>query len=139
MTTSRNSALSATVRVRQPFTDIRFQCSGGSSGTLPRWGLRPKRPLNAAGIRIEPPPSEACAAPTRPAATAAALPPLEPPVVRSVSHGLRVIPVVFDSVKPQIASSGSVVFARITAPAPRSRLTISASAVAGSSPNASVP
>ncbi len=43
-------------------------------------------------MRIEPPPSLACAIGTIPAATAAAEPPLEPPAVRPVSQGLRVGP-----------------------------------------------
>src|SRR3546814_1770711 len=38
--------------------------------TRPRLGLRPTRPLIEAGIRIEPPPSLACATGTIPAATA---------------------------------------------------------------------
>ena len=84
-------------------------------------------------MRIEPAPSEAVAPPTIPAATAAPLPPLDPPGVRSVSHGLRVTPQRSDSVKPQIASSGRVVLAMITAPAARSLRTSSPSAVAGSS------
>ena len=82
----------------------------------PRCGLSPKRPQLAAGIRIEPPPSEAEAAPTRPAATAAPEPPLEPPVVRDGSQGLRVSPQASVSVKPQIASSGRVVLPSSTAP-----------------------
>ena len=41
-------------------------------------------------MRIEPPPSLACAIGTMPAATAAAEPPDEPPGVRDGSHGLRV-------------------------------------------------
>ena len=43
-------------------------------------------------MRIEPAPSEAVAAAHSPAATAAALPPLEPPGVRSGFQGLRVMP-----------------------------------------------
>ena len=43
-------------------------------------------------MRIDPPPSLAWANGTMPAATAAADPPLEPPGVRDVSHGLRVGP-----------------------------------------------
>ena len=38
----------------------------------PRWGLRPTRPQHAAGMRVEPPPSLACAIGTMPDATAAA-------------------------------------------------------------------
>ena len=43
-------------------------------------------------MRIEPPPSLACAIGTIPAATAAAEPPLDPPVEWSVSQGLRAGP-----------------------------------------------
>ncbi len=57
-----------------------------------RLGLRPTRPQLAAGMRIEPPPSLACAIGTMPAATAAAEPPLEPPALRPRSQGLRVGP-----------------------------------------------
>jgi hypothetical protein len=128
--------VSRTLRVRQPLTDSPYQCSGsGASEIRPRCGLSPKSPQLAAGIRIEPAPSEAVAAPIRPAATAAPLPPLEPPGVRSRSHGLRVAPQVFDSVKPKIASSGRFVFPIGTAPAARRRLTSSEwSAAARSNP-----
>ena len=40
-------------------------------------------------MRIEPPPSVPSANGSRPSATAAALPPEEPPVFRVVSNGLR--------------------------------------------------
>ena len=68
-------------------------------------------------MRIEPAPSVAWPAAARPAATAAPLPPLEPPGVRSGFHGLRVTPQLGDSVAPMIASSGRLVLPRITAPA----------------------
>ena len=48
--------------------------------TRPRVGLSPTRPHSLAGMRIEPPPSLACATATMPLATAAADPPDEPPV-----------------------------------------------------------
>jgi hypothetical protein len=54
---------------------------------------------------VEPPPSDAEATGTIPAATAAALPPLEPPGERAGFQGVRVMPQVSDSVKPQIAPS----------------------------------
>ena len=73
--------------------------------------------MQAAGIRIEPAPSAATAAGTRPAATAAAEPPLEPPGVRSVSHGLRVTPHVIDSVNGHRPSSGIFVLPTTIAPA----------------------
>ena len=43
-------------------------------------------------MRIEPPPSVPSANGSRPSATAAALPPDEPPLLRVVSNGLRVGP-----------------------------------------------
>src|SRR2546427_5949608 len=55
----------------------------------PRDGFKPTSPHSLDGMRIEPPPSLACATGTRPAATAAAEPPLEPPGERLVSQGLR--------------------------------------------------
>ena len=60
---------------------------------MPLVGLRPTKPHKDAGIRIDPPPSVAVATPTRPADTAAAEPPLEPPGERSGFQGLRVTPV----------------------------------------------
>ena len=89
--------------------------------------MRPNRPQQAAGIRIDPAPSAASAAGTSPAATAAAEPPLEPPGVRSVSHGLRVTPHVIDSVNGHRPSSGIVVLPMTIAPAARSRRTTSES------------
>ena len=53
-------------------------CSGPRE-TRPRVGLSPTSPQQAAGMRIEPPPSLPCAIGTMPAATAAAAPPEEPP------------------------------------------------------------
>ena len=64
----------------------------GPTETRPRDGLSPKIPQCPAGVRIEPPPSPACATGTIPAATAAADPPLDPLGLRSGAHGLRVGP-----------------------------------------------
>ena len=58
-----------------------------------RVGLRPTRPLTAAGIRIEPPPSLAWAIGTTPAATKAAEPDDEAPAEYSTCHGLRTAPI----------------------------------------------
>src|SRR6185437_17136209 len=124
LTQSKNSAVSATERVSTPLTDS--PCQGarlGATGTRSRCGLSPNRPHHAAGMRIEPMPSDPSAAPTRPAATAAALPPLDPPGARWRSHGLRVTPKVADSVNGQIVSSGTFVLPITTAPAARRRLT----------------
>ena len=61
-------------------------------GIRPYVGLRPGRPHEAAGPRIDPPPSLAVPNGIAPAATDAAVPPLDPPGVRSVFQGLRVTP-----------------------------------------------
>ena len=125
--------MSATLRVSTPLTDS--PCQPRARGAIemrPRWGFRPNSPHHAAGIRIEPAPSEPSAAPTRPAATAAALPPLEPPGACCRSHGLRVAPNVAVSVNGHSVSSGTFVLPMITAPASRRRRTTSASALAGS-------
>ena len=126
--------MSATRRVSTPLTDMPCQARGrGASETRPRWGFSPTSPHHAAGMRIEPAPSEPSAAPTSPAATAAPLPPLEPPVVRCRSQGLRVTPKVAVSVNGHSVISGTFVLPMITAPASRSRRTTSASAAAGAS------
>ena len=57
-----------------------------------RVGFRPTRPQQAAGARIEPNPSDACAAGSMRAPTAAAAPPLEPPDMRVWSQGFFVAP-----------------------------------------------
>ena len=131
--------MSATVRVRNPSTLSPYQWPSSDEGdTRSRWGFSPTRPQADAGMRIEPAPSEPVAAAQSPAATAAALPPLEPPGVRSVFQGLRVIPNAGPSVEPMIASSGRLVLPRMTAPAERSRATKSLSRGAGP-PWAAVP
>ena len=60
-------------------------------------------------MRVEPPPSLACAIGTMPAATAVAEPPEEPPLVRVGSHGLRVGPKRLVLVHGRMPHSGSVV------------------------------
>ena len=62
--------------------------ASGPGETRPRTGLRPTRPQQAAGIRVEPPPSLPWAIGTMPAATAAPEPPLEPPGVRFSVPGI---------------------------------------------------
>ena len=58
----------------------------------PKVGFRPNTPHSEAGTRIEPLVSEPSATGTCPAATAAALPPDEPPAMRVGSRGFRVGP-----------------------------------------------
>ena len=93
----------------------------GPADTRPREGLSPTRPQHEAGMRIEPPPSLAWASVTIPAATAAAAPPLEPPLERPGSQGLRVAPWASGSVVGRIPSSGVFVRPTITKPASRKR------------------
>src|SRR5690606_36924570 len=88
--TSRSSAASATVRAMGPATDSPPGLSRPDAmGTLPREGLRPTTPTVAAGMRIDPPPSDAGARGRSPAATAVAAPPLEPPAPFAGFHGSR--------------------------------------------------
>src|SRR5262249_36047495 len=99
--------------------------------TRPKLGFRPGNPLNAQGMRIEPPPSVPSANGTRRAARAADDPPEEPPGVLFVFHGLRVTPVSGLSVTPFHPNSGVVVLPMRTAPASRSRATVGASSFHG--------
>ena len=68
-------------------------------------------------MRIEPAPSEPIAPATRPAATAAAAPPLEPPGAWPSCQGLRVAPKAGDSVKCHWPTSGACVLPTMIAPA----------------------
>ena len=91
--TSSASAVSCTVRVSTPSTPKPSNArSSGPSGTRKRVGLSPTTPQHDAGMRIEPPASLPCAIGTSPAATAAALPPEDPPVISAGSCGLRAGP-----------------------------------------------
>ncbi len=88
--TSSSSAASATVRVIGPLTHRPSRSAPNGPGeTRPRDGLSPTRPHALAGMRMDPPPSLPWAAGARPAATAAAAPPLDPPADRARSHGVR--------------------------------------------------
>ena len=82
----------------------------------PMDGLYPTSPHAAAGPRTLPPPSEVVAIADNPAASAAALPPLEPPLDFSVFHGLRVAPNRLFTVVAVAPNSG--VFVRPTRIAP---------------------
>src|SRR3954464_7399842 len=119
------AAASRTVRETAPFVVEPAQLSPtcGPLLTRPRLGLSPTRPQQDAGMRVEPPPSLACATGTMPDATAAALPPDEPPVVRDWSHGLRDAPKRAVSVVGRMPHSGSVVVPTMTKPARLSRAT----------------
>src|SRR5690242_15488529 len=100
----------------------------GQVEILPRCGLMPTRCVHAAGMRTLPAPSDPIAAATRPAATAAALPPDDPPGVCSRDHGLRVCPNAGPLVNGHCPSSHVLVLPTMTAPAALSRRTTSESA-----------
>ena len=83
-------------------------------------------PQKLAGMRRDPPPSLPVAMGHRPAATAAAAPPLDPPGVLSVFHGLRPsTPREFSQV-PTMPNSGTLVLPGMTAPAFSTRSTTAA-------------
>src|SRR3954449_2090036 len=84
-------------------------------------------PLNAAGIRIEPPWSPPSARSASPEATRAALPLELPPVVRDGSHGLRTGPEHEVWLPPEKQRSSQTALPVIVAPAASSRLTTVAS------------
>src|SRR5437764_13772746 len=88
--TSSNNAASRTVRASGPCTDRPLMSElSGALDTRPRLVLMPNKPLTLAGMRTDPPPSLPGAAATRPLATAAPAPPLDPPAERVRSHGVR--------------------------------------------------
>ena len=103
----------------------------GYAGTRPKLGFRPKLPQKAAGMRTDPAPSVPTLSGPRPAATAAAVPPDEPPGVRDRSQGLRVMPVSGELVSPLQPNSGVLVLPSSTAPASRRRAVTGASTSQG--------
>src|SRR5204862_6229828 len=119
---SRIAAVSVTVRVTTPSTTAPHQL-WERRGTRPRLGFRPTSPQQEAGIRIDPPPSLACAAGNMPAAVAAAAPPLDPPGDRPGSHGLRDGPKRRFSATVMWPNSGVLVLQASTKPARAKRST----------------
>src|SRR5262245_33054498 len=95
--------------------------------TVPWVGGSPTQPHRDAGCLIEPPVSEPSAHGARPAATAAAEPPDEPPGTRVGSHGLRVGPYAEFSVDEPIANSSMFVFPSVRSPRPAQRVATVAS------------
>src|SRR6201995_2447643 len=143
--TSRTPAASRTVRVTAPSITLPAHASpaAGPWLTRPRVGLSPTRPHSLAGMRMEPPPSLACATATRPAATAAADPPDQPPVECAGSHGLRAGGKLRGSVVTVVPISGTLVRPSGTKPAARNcsaRYDVTGNATSrnGPSPNAVV-
>jgi hypothetical protein len=132
--------VSSTVRDNTPSVTSPIVSFGtGATEIVPRPGLSPTRPLQEAGMRIDPAPSLPWASDSIPAATAAALPPDEPPGVRAVSHGLRVAPNRCGSVTGRMPSSGTLVLPTTIAPASRRRRTTALSIDGTQSPVARMP
>src|SRR6185295_18992962 len=102
----------------------------GARLTRPRDGFSPNRPHRAAGIRIEPPPSVACAIGRPRAATIEAEPPDEPPGDSPLRQGLSVAPPNAGSVVGARPNSLVLVRPTITKPARRMRATAALSATA---------
>src|ERR1051326_7768438 len=96
-------------------------------GTRPSLGLSPKSPHQCAGTRTDAARSLPTSNAERPAATAAAPPPVEPPGVRSRFHGLLVRPKIGLSARPSAESGGTLVLPISTAPALFNRATAVAS------------
>ena len=90
--TDASATTSATLCPLAPQVEKSIHRGAPSRPTAPIVGFHPTSPHIDAGMRTEPPPSDDVAIGTRPAASAAADPPLEPPGVRSRFHGLRVAP-----------------------------------------------
>src|SRR5580704_7525812 len=88
----------------------------GPSGLRARVGFNPNTPEAEAGIRIEPPPSLACASGTMRAATAAPAPPDEPPEECARFQGLRVGPCNRDSVVGSRPNSGEALLPNTVTP-----------------------
>src|SRR6185436_5680550 len=78
-------------------------------------------------MRTEPAPSVPTLSGPMPAATAAAVPPDEPPEVLAGFQGLRVMPLRGELVSPLQPNSGVQVLPKITAPASRRRAVTGAS------------
>src|SRR5204862_3183656 len=110
-----------------------------SCGTSPSVCLNPTTPQQAAGMRLDPPPSVPMPIGASPAATAAAAPPDDPPQVRDKSHGLAVRPNNGASVKHLWPNSGDVVLPTRIAPAVFSRATAGESAAGTLSASAQEP
>ncbi len=114
---SRIERVSTNSCVRGP----QYSPKSGPSVVRARVGFSPTIPHIDAGKRIDPPMSFPCATATMPDATAAADPPLDPPVERVRSQGLCDAPYASGSVVTLVASSGVLVLPTNTKPAARKR------------------
>src|ERR1700687_4074111 len=123
------SRASATLRAIAP-REERPAASISSHGTRSGDGRRPTTPQHEDGMRIEPPMSVPIAIVAMPAATAAALPPLDPPGVTPSRHGFWVAGKRVLTVPTEAASSGRLVLPRMAVPAALAHAIGTASSVA---------
>ena len=121
------SATSSTERAIGPtVSSVGTSGNAPSVGISPHWDLRPTTSHAAAGSRIEQPVSEPSARSHNPAASAAAEPLEDPPVVSPARTGLWQVPYHALSPRTPQANSGRFVFPTTTAPASTSLCTATA-------------
>src|SRR3954447_5292523 len=126
--TSKTVAASATMRVIGPIASWKItRYDEPVRGTTPGVLRIPTRLQNDDGTRIEPPQSVPMPTVPRFAATAAAVPALDPPGSCSSAYGFFVSLLTDENENHDVAKSGSVVLARMIAPASRSLRTMTAS------------
>ena len=118
-----------------PFTVSKPDPGGVSPpiGILPCEVFMPAKPPKAAGILIEPPPSDPVPKGIIPEAKAAEVPPEDPPGENSKFHGFFVAPKGALSVLPLWPNSGVFVLPRTMHPSSRILLTKIESSFAGAS------
>ena len=125
----KSTRASLTVLASGP-RDCSTVASTSSLATRSGVGRRPTTPQQEAGMRIEPPVSPPRAKVHMPAATAAALPPLDPPGVKPSRHGFWVGGKIVFVVPIEAASSGRFVLPSTTTPLRRASATGTASSAA---------
>ena len=122
--------MSATVRPIGPSTEIGVQPMGRrSTATMPGEGRKPTTPHMAAGMRSEPPVSEPVQTGSMSVASATAEPPDEPPGLSMGLNGLPVAPHTGLRLLAPAPNSGTLVLPTTTAPAARTRPTMTLSQV----------
>jgi hypothetical protein len=115
-----SSSVAASVTVRAMGPAVSWKTTRGDMPARlisPGVTRTPTRLQKLAGKRIEPPVSSPMPTVARFAATAAAVPALDPPGSRSVSYGFSVLPLADECPNHDVAKSGRVVLPRMIAPA----------------------
>ena len=111
-----------------PSTEIGVQpMARRSTATMPGEGRKPTTPQNAAGLRSDPPVSEPVQTGSMSVASATAEPPDEPPAFSIGLNGLPVAPHTGLRLLEPAPNSGTLVLPTTTAPAARTRPTMTLS------------